>query len=290
MSYNTTKLQTARAALQIDAITKITMESSGIKSLLKSNQKFDLVLLETMLCEALLGFSHVYNAPTVVVNSFGFAYTTDKVEGNSHPYAYVPTRFTGLTDEMTFFERIQNTLISLFTDITHYTVHVPAQEKLLQQYFPNAPPLQELINNVSITLLNAHYSVVETPRPYLPNMIPVGGLHIEHQTLTNDLKEFLDGAKHGAIFFSLGTNLKSIDLPKDKLDAIMNTFQKLPERIVWKLEDEDIQVPPNVKISKWVPQGAVLGKRFISKRVCSYKLYLFQLIQILKLSSVMEVC
>lgn len=263
MSYNTSKLQTAISALQIDDITKITMESPTVKSLLKSTLQFDLVVLETMLCEALLGFSYFYNAPTVVVNSFGFAYTTDKIEGNSYPYAYVPTRFAAFTDEMTFFDRIQNTLISLLTGITHYTIHIPAQEKLLHQYFKGVPPLQELINNISITLLNAHYSVVETPRPYLPNIIPVGGLHIEPQVLPKDLKEFLDGATHGAILFSLGTNLKSIDLPKEKLDAIMNTFKSLQQRVLWKLEDEDIKVSPNVKISKWIPQGAVLGKHFI---------------------------
>lgn len=275
MSYNTTKLQTSIAALQIDDITKITMESSGVKSLLKSKQKFDLILLETMLCEALLGFSHIYNAPAIAVNSFGFAYTTDKVVGNSHPYAYVPTRFAGLTDEMTFFERIQNTIISFFTEATHYTIHIPAQQRLLKKYFPNAPPLQELVNNVSITLLNAHYSVVETPRPYLPNMIPVGGLHIQQQTLTSDLKKFLDEATHGAILFSLGTNLKSMDLPKRKLDAIMNTFKNLPERVLWKLEDENMKVPPNVKISKWVPQGAVLGKRWVSRNKGNYNYSLF---------------
>lgn len=259
MSYNTTKLQTAKAALQIDAITKITMESKGMKDLLLSGETFDLIVLETMLCEALLGFGHFYSAPTVVINSFGFAYTTDKVEGNSYPYAYVPTRFAGFTDEMSFLERVQNTLISLYADLTHYGIHVPQQEKLLKQYFPYAPPLQELINNVSITLLNAHYSVVETPRPYLPNVIPVGGLHIQPQTLPEDLKRFLDGASHGAILFSLGTNIKSIDLSKEQIDTIINSFSKLDQRILWKLEDENIKVPSNVKISKWVPQGAVLG-------------------------------
>lgn len=110
-------------------------------------------------------------------------------------------------------------------------------------------------------LLNAHYSVVETPRPYMPNMIQVGGLHIQSQTLPKELKKYLDEAENGVVYFSLGSNLKTADLPKDKVDVILNTLARFPQRFLWKFENEALDnVPANVKISKWLPQRAILGR------------------------------
>jgi glucuronosyltransferase len=55
------------------------------------------------------------------------------------------------------------------------------QIKIYDEYFADPKPtLDELKRTaVSVVLLNSHFSL-SFPRPYLPSMIEVGGMQIEH--------------------------------------------------------------------------------------------------------------
>lgn len=71
----------------------------------------------------------------------------------------------------------------------------------------------------------------------------------------------MDDAETGVVYFSLGTNVLSKDLPEEKLSVLLNTFKELPFRFLWKFEDDRLKdLPKNVKIAKWVPQQDVLSK------------------------------
>lgn len=73
------------------------------------------------------------------------------------------------------------------------------------------------------------------------------------------MKTFLDNATQGVIYFSLGSNVKSIYLPEDKKNVLIRTFSKLPYKVLWKFEDNQLEgKPENVKINKWLPQQDVL--------------------------------
>lgn len=259
MGFNSSVIESVMTVLKQDTMSKLVLENRGIKDLINSNKVFDVVVQEIMMCESLLVFGHIYNAPTVVVSSMGSMHSVDSMVGNSHPLAYVPNSFGAFTDEMTFFERVANTVLTFVISSLFSCFFLHRQSTVLQEYFPDAPPLDDLLHNVSIVLLNAHFSVVETPRPYMPNMIPIGGFHIQPQILPKDLKHFLDDAKEGVVLFSLGSNFKSADLPEDKRNAILKTFSKFPQKFLWKFEEDYLKVPQNVKIAKWLPQRAVLG-------------------------------
>lgn len=75
-----------------------------------------------------------------------------------------------------------------------------------------------------------------------------------------ELKSFLDEAKEGVIYFSLGSNIKSINIDEDKRKSIMEVFSELPYKVLWKFENESMpDKPANVKISQWLPQQDLLG-------------------------------
>jgi glucuronosyltransferase len=75
-----------------------------------------------------------------------------------------------------------------------------------------------------------------------------------------DLKNFLDKAKHGAIFFSLGTNVRSDKMSPEKVKAFLDAFSELPQRVLWKWESDTLPgQPKNVKLGKWLPQNDILG-------------------------------
>ena len=112
-------------------------------------------------------------------------------------------------------------------------------------------------------MMNSHFSK-NKPRAYLPNVIEVGGLHLKYGSptdLPSNVKEFIDGAEYGVIFFSLGANLKSSNMPKIKLEIILKTFSKLKQRVLWKWEDEEEMPnkPNNVMLGKWFPQASILA-------------------------------
>lgn len=66
------------------------------------------------------------------------------------------------------------------------------------------PSLEELGRNVSVMLQNSH-SPLAFVKPNVPGIIDVGGIHIKPPNpLPADLKQFLDEAQHGVIYFSLG--------------------------------------------------------------------------------------
>lgn len=76
-----------------------------------------------------------------------------------------------------------------------------------------------------------------------------------------DIEKFVSSAEHGVIFFSLGTNVKSRHLQPQTIDKIYNVLSKLPQKVVWKCDDES-QVPgnsSNILFRKWLPQGDILG-------------------------------
>jgi glucuronosyltransferase len=78
--------------------------------------------------------------------------------------------------------------------------------------------------------------------------------------LFQDLKHFLDEAKEGAIFFSMGTNIKSSKMPPEKVKAFLDAFAELPQRVLWKWEAESLPgQPKNVMLGKWFPQNDILG-------------------------------
>jgi len=116
--------------------------------------------------------------------------------------------------------------------------------------------------NTALVLLNNHVSL-SNPRPYSPNMIEVGGMHVNRKApkpLPKNIREFIEGADHGVIYFSLGSNLNSKDLPKKKRKAIVETLRNLKYRVLWKYEEETFEdKPENVFVSKWFPQDDILA-------------------------------
>jgi glucuronosyltransferase len=75
-----------------------------------------------------------------------------------------------------------------------------------------------------------------------------------------DLQNFLDEAQDGAIYFSLGTNMRSDHMAEEKIRAFLEAFSELPQKILWKWEADSLPgQPANVKTGKWLPQQDILG-------------------------------
>lgn len=145
--------------------------------------------------------------------------------GLATPFSHVPHAILDFSDEMTFSERFYNLALSVFdAAIVRPYFHLPRQMAIAEKHFGDLAPLPSLASlnkNISVTLVYTHRSI-SYPRPSMPGLISIGGAHIKPtQPLPSDLQQYLDGAKNGVIFFSLGTFLKSSSMSKQHLVAFL---------------------------------------------------------------------
>lgn len=72
----------------------------------------------------------------------------------------------------------------------------------------------------------------------------------------------LDAATEGVVYFSLGSNIKSANLPKDILEKIIGALSEIPYKVLWKWENTSLPgQPKNIIIRQWLPQQDVLGNK-----------------------------
>lgn len=273
MSSGNTALGMISSILSFRNMCSVILESKGLDNLLRSNQTFDLVIVLAMASEGYLGVAHHYKAPVIAFSPVGPTELVQPFLRFPSEYSYVPDILLAFSDEMTFLQRVVNTVLGIVLRCVTVLFVWPAQNEALLKLFPDSPPVQDLVRNISLILFNSHVSI-ENPRPYLPNMIPIGGFHIKDEELPAELKDYLDAATNGAIYFSLGSNIKSENLSREQIDAILKTFARFPSKaFIWKFEAQLPNLPKNVKIGKWLPQRAILGK-FFAVHIFFYKNYL----------------
>jgi glucuronosyltransferase len=76
----------------------------------------------------------------------------------------------------------------------------------------------------------------------------------------------LDRAVEGIIYFSLGGNFRSADLPESTLNAFVNVFSSMRDVLVmWKFETVDLKErhPHNVVIGPSMPQQEILSHKHL---------------------------
>lgn len=234
--------------------------NENVQKLLKSDETFDVLIVEQFLVDSMKILGNIYNVPVISLSTMGATPWVNKIVGNPSPNSYIPNMETDYTPHMTFTQRLGNLFFSLIQHAVDEFFYFPGQNRILKKHFTNPPDIYDLNRNVSLILLNSHESLNQAV-PLVPNLIEIGGFHVRPpKALPKDLQEYLDNAKEGVVYFSLGSNLRSKNLPAEKRDAILKAFSKLKEKVLWKWEDDDLPgKPANVKLGKWLPQQDILA-------------------------------
>ncbi|XP_069681767.1 UDP-glycosyltransferase UGT5-like [Periplaneta americana] len=241
-------------------VCETTLPAAPIQELMKSQEKYDLIITELFNTDCMFGFVHKFKVPFIsIATSVLMPWSSERFANPENP-SYIPHHFLGHSDRMTFFERMLNVF---YQETTKWAYHkymdIPTQ-KIARKYFGESlPPLADIARNTSLLLVNSHFSLNQ-PRPFVPNIVEVGGMHITPpKPLPQDLKKFLDDSKQGVVYFSFGSMVKMTTLPEEKRQAFMQAFAALPERFLLKWEEESFPgKPENVKLVRWPPQVDVL--------------------------------
>lgn len=64
----------------------------------------------------------------------------------------------------------------------------------------------------------------------------------------------------GFIYVSMGSAVKSRNMPEQLRRLFLQVFEQLPYRVLWKWESEMEDLPDNVMTGKWLPQQDILGE------------------------------
>ncbi|XP_062548618.1 UDP-glucosyltransferase 2-like [Armigeres subalbatus] len=239
------------------------LKHPNVVKLLNSDEKFDVVLVQTFITEALYGFAQHFDAPLITFATLGSSMWTNSLVGTPAPSSHVSHFLLSYTDEMSFWQRFFNTIVTIFDRMYYEWRYLPVQKQLYEAGFPNAKmTFEQQMQNVSLVFVNQHFSL-GNPRPLPPNMIEAGGIQIqEAKPLPQDLQRYLDEASDGVIYFCMGSNIKSTHLPEEKRNIFLKVFAKLKQHVLWKFEDETmLNQPSNLMIKAWMPQNDILAHR-----------------------------
>ncbi|XP_045474545.1 UDP-glycosyltransferase UGT5-like [Harmonia axyridis] len=241
-------------------MTNQVFNSPAVKKLLESGEKFDAVIMDQFVDDSCAYFAHHFSANHILLSTTFANSWVNPLVGNPAPPSVNAELLLEFSSSMTFWERLRNTLFYLFGELNRQLYFFPKQNEVIKKNFPNARPLYDYLYNVSLVLVNAHESFND-PLALVPVMKNVGGMHVSPSgKLPSDLQKFMDVAKEGIVYFSMGSNLRSKDLPDEIKESILRVFAKLKVKILWKWEDETLPgQPANVKLSKWLPQQEILA-------------------------------
>ena len=125
-----------------------------------------------------LAFGRHLKIPMVgVVTSVLYEWMNDPF-GNPDNPSFIPGGSLPYSGNMNFFQRLTNTVSSV-TVKAMYNYYSSNQNKYVEKYFgPGFPDIYELHKDVSLVLVNSHFSL-NGIRPMTTGVVEVGGLHIQ---------------------------------------------------------------------------------------------------------------
>lgn len=247
--------------------TRSAIRSENFQNFLLQDHHFDVVIVEVFVGDALLSLGQYYNAPVIGFSTTVPSKWTSDLVGLSHFSSHIPNILCGFSDKMNFWQRLTNSLSYWYEDIATELNYRPIHEQFMEEIWwnkTNVPTFDEVLRNVPLVFVNSHVTYA-TPQPMTPNLIEIGGIHVNDSdfSLTEDVQTFLDEAIHGAIFFSLGSNIKLSKIPDRQKAIIANAFAEFPKmRILIKNEDNFL-IPSHkstdVLTKSWFNQQEILS-------------------------------
>lgn len=150
----------------------------SVQHLIRSNRTFDLLISEYFDTDCFLGFADIFKIPVIGISSCTMLSIFNERLGNPNNPAYIPNNLLLFSDRMSFFERVENTVFGLLQQLVwQVLVDKPSNSIVKEVFGEQTPSLEEMAYKTSIILVNSHFSLM-SPRPQVPGVIDVGGMHI----------------------------------------------------------------------------------------------------------------
>ncbi|XP_017134248.1 UDP-glycosyltransferase UGT5 [Drosophila elegans] len=264
--WNTMKSIFSSLALLIDKQVDVLEDPRFQELYLNKGNKFDVVFVGFFFNTYQVALGARFNCPVIISWSGPPMMMVNEVLGNPE-LSSVPQMQIAVAagQPMNFKQRVQNFASTLgFNALNFFLTH--KYNGFYNRLWGNdksMPTFEVAKRNVSLAFCNSH-AISEGPiRPNVPGVVEIGGIQIKNKPdpLPEDIKEFLDKGKHGAILFSLGSNLKGEHIQPQVIETIFKGLSSVKQQVIWKWEDTK-NTPgksPNILYKKWLPQDDILA-------------------------------
>uniref|UniRef100_A0A914Q6C2 glucuronosyltransferase n=1 Tax=Panagrolaimus davidi TaxID=227884 RepID=A0A914Q6C2_9BILA len=189
--------------------------------------------------------------------------------GIPNPTGWVPSiGKLEISDKMSFFERAQNELEHIILDASYKRFYDVTTEIFQSLYGPSFPDVKDIIREKTPLMFVAVDEFIDFPRPILHNIIYIGGLGMKisaNETLSEPFESEMKKGNKGVVFFSLGSNVDSTNLPEIVKKNLIDAFATFSDyHFIIKLEASDdygikyAKSKQNIFVTHWVPQSLLL--------------------------------
>ncbi|CAH2054206.1 unnamed protein product, partial [Iphiclides podalirius] len=247
---------------------KETLKNKEVRKMLNDpGQKFDLVIAEWMFSELYSGLSAVFECPLIWFSSMEPHFMILRLIGEPSNPAYTSFTLSYNTAPFTFTQRVEELFLQAVSYIlSDWSVYYKNKENYEHIFGPAMakrgkplPLYEEIRYNASLILGNSHASLGEAialPQGYKP----IAGYHINSNVkpLPKNLQTIMDNATNGVVYFSLGTIIKSRDMPDLLKHQLLKIFSNMKQTVLWKFEEDFPNLPKNVHVLKFAPQQSIL--------------------------------
>lgn len=156
---------------------RLMLEDTNVQNLWKSEEKFDVVIVEQFQSDCGLGLAYKLGAPVVGITSHQLMpWSYDR-----YGFYYNPSYMTAMLLEggtkPTLYQRIERTIFDIYVKFLYKHFCQDVDQKTLSQHVGDVPPLEELAQDIKILLLYQHF--VSSGTNILPEKIKeVAGFHV----------------------------------------------------------------------------------------------------------------
>ncbi|XP_046836138.1 uncharacterized protein LOC124431841 [Vespa crabro] len=241
------------------------LEQPQLQKIIKNpaeNPPYDLVITELFVAHCYLAFGRHLNLPIVGMMSSPFHDWTSHFIGVPTETAYVPNILSGYSQQMTFWQRLINTITIYYLQI-QMDYYTNKQTELIKKHFGMETTIKDLFDKLSLVLVNSHHSV-HGIRSFPQSVIEVGGLHLSNDIdpLSPEVQKWLDESKHGCVYFTFGSMVRIETFPKELMEIFYKAFEKIaPVRVLMKVAKKEELLPglpKNVMTQSWFSQIPIL--------------------------------
>ncbi|XP_078694821.1 UDP-glucuronosyltransferase 2C1-like [Branchiostoma floridae x Branchiostoma belcheri] len=182
-----------------------------------------------------------------------------RATGVPNPLAYVPTVSSGLSDKMTFLQRVKNVLVYFVATTVGQMVLDKTFDDIAKRTIGDNFTMSAALARTDVWLYDSDL-MFDFPKPMMPNMVSIHGHMAERvKPLTEKLEKFMQSSGDaGVVLVTFGSMIAA--MPAEKADILAAAFARLPQKVVWRYAGTPPpSLGPNTKTMEWVPQSDLLA-------------------------------
>lgn len=162
----------------VDRVCREGLAHPNVQKLLNSDDVYDVVITEMFNADCFLGFVDKFKAPHVSFRTSVLSTWLVGRTGVPDNPSYIPATIGGYPSRMKFYDRLCNTVWTLLVKLVYRVYNLIAEEAARKHFGEDMPDLQSIAQNTTLYLINTHF-VHQYPRPLLPNVKEVAGMHLK---------------------------------------------------------------------------------------------------------------